>query len=71
MPVFWHTDPPEISVPACFRLSDFILIKGRSLPDLLDFILSASAWVILLKSSSSLKSSGVMLLDIPLKTKTF
>ena len=44
-------------------------MKGRSLPVLFDFIRSASAWVILLKSSSCLKSSSVMLLDTPLKTK--
>ena len=71
MPVFWHISPPEISASACFGSSHFIFIKGRSLPVLFDFILSASAWVILLKSSSSLKSSIVMLLDTPLKTKTF
>ena len=70
MPVFWHISPPEISASACFGLSHFIFIKGRSLPVLFDFILSASAWVILLKSRSSLKSSSVMLLDTPLKTKT-
>ena len=46
MPVFWHTSLPEISASACFRLSHFILIKGRSLPDLLDFFLSASAWLV-------------------------
>ena len=71
MPIFWHINAPEISASACFGLSHFILIKGRSLPVLFDFILSASAWVILLKSSSSLKSPNVMLLDTPLKTKTF
>ena len=69
MPVFWHISPPEISVSACFGLSLFIFINGRSLPVLFDFILSASAWVILLKSSSCLKSSSVMLLHTPLKTK--
>ena len=69
MPVFWHISPPEISASACFGSSHFILINGRSLPVLFDFILSASAWVILLKSSSYLKSSIVMLLDTPLKTK--
>ena len=57
MPVFWHASPPKISAPACFGLSLFIFIKDRSLPVLFDFILSASAWVILLKSSSCLKSS--------------
>ena len=61
---------PEISASACFGLSHFIFIQGRSLPVLSDFILSASACEILLKSSSSLKSSSVMLLDTPLKTKT-
>ena len=71
MPIFWHISPLEISVSACFGSSHFIFIKGRSLPVLFDFILSASAWEILLKSSSSLKSSSVMLLDTPLKTKTF
>ena len=70
MPVFWHISAPEISVSACFRLSHFTFMKGRSLPVLFDFILSASTWVILLKSSSSLKSSNDMLLDTPLKTKT-
>ena len=69
MPVFWHISPPEISASACFGSSLFILINGRSLPVLFDFILSALAWVILLKSSSCLKSSIVMLLDTPLKTK--
>ena len=71
MPVFWHICPPGISASACFGLSHFILIKGWSLPVLFDFILSASAWVILLKSSSSLNSSNVILLDTPLKTKIF
>ena len=65
--VFWHTDPPEMSVSACFVSSHLILIKGRSLPDLLDFIRAALTWVILMKSSSSLKSSNLTLL----KTKTF
>ena len=70
MPVFWHiSSPPEISASACFGSSLFIFINGRSLPVLFYFILSASAWVILLKSSSCLKSSSVMLLDTPLKTK--
>ena len=50
MPVFWHINPPEISASACFGSSHLILIKGRSLPVLLDFIRSAPAWVILLKS---------------------
>ena len=71
MPVFWHTNSPEISDSACFTLSNLILIKGRSLPDLLDFILSDSAWVSLFKSSRILKSSSVTLLDTPLKTKIF
>ena len=69
MPVFWHISPPEISASTCFGLSHFTFMKGRSLPVLLDFILSASAWVILLKSSSCLKSSSDILLDTPLKTK--
>ena len=34
MPVFWHTNPPEMSGSACFILSHLILIKSRSLPDL-------------------------------------
>ena len=42
----------KMSASACFGSSHFILTKGRSLPDLLDVILSASAWVILLNSSS-------------------
>ena len=62
---------PQISVSACFGSSHFILIKGRSLPDLLDVILSASALVILLNSSSSLKLSIVMFVDTPLNTKIF
>ena len=69
MLVFLHVSPPEISASACFRSSLFIFINGRSLPVLFYFILSASAWVILLKSSSCLKSSSVMLLYTPLKTK--
>ena len=69
MPVFWHINSPEISALACFGLSHLILIKGRSLPVLLNFIRSASAWVILLKSSNSLKSFTVMFIDTPLKTK--
>ena len=69
MPVFWHISPPEMSASACFGSSLFIFINGRSLPVLFDFILSASAWVILLKSSSCLEPSNVMLLDTPLKTK--
>ena len=60
-----------MSASACFVLSHLILIKGRSLPDLLGFIRSASAWVILLKSSSSLKSSIFTLSDTPLKTRFF
>ena len=59
----------EISASACLGSSLFILINGRSLPVLLDFILSASAWLILLKSSSSLESLIVMLIDTPLNTK--
>ena len=47
------------------------LRKGRSLPDLLDVILSASAWVILLNSGSSLKSPIVTSVDTPLNTKIF
>ena len=70
MPVFWHISPPEVSALACFGLSHFIFMKGRSLPVLFDFILSASAWVILLKSSSSLKSSSDVVrysLKVPMK----
>ena len=52
MPVFWHTSPPEISVSASLGLSLFILMNGNSFPDFSDFIRSASAWVILLKSIS-------------------
>ena len=70
MPVFWHTNSPEMSPSACFVSSHLTLMKGRSLPDLLDFIHSASAWVILLTSSSPLKSSIFTLFDTPLKTKT-
>ena len=69
MPVFWHTSPPEISASACFGSSLFILMNGNSFPVLLDFIRSASAWVILLKSSSSLNLLTVMLFDTPLNTK--
>ena len=69
MPVFWHINPPKMSALACFGSSHFILIKGTSLPDLLDVILSASAWVILLKSSSCLKSSIVTFVHCPLNTK--
>ena len=68
MAVFWYISPPEISASACFG---FILIKGKFLPVLFYFILSASARVIFLKSSSSLKSSNVLSLDNPLKTKIF
>ena len=60
-----------MSASVCFASSHLILMKGRSLPDLLDFIRSASAWVILLKSSSSLKSFIFTLFDTPLKTKLF
>ena len=38
MPVFWDTNPPEMSASACLVLSHLILIKGRYLPDLLDFL---------------------------------
>ena len=69
MRVFWHTSPPEISASAYFGLSLFILMNGNSFPDILDFIRSASAWVILLKSSSSLNSLTEMLFDTPLNTK--
>ena len=71
MPVFWHINPPETSASACFGSSHFILIKGRSLPDLLDVNHSASVWVILLNSSSSLKASIVTFVDTPLNTKIF
>ena len=71
MLVFWRINLLEISASACFGLSHLILIKGRSLPVLLDFIRSASAWVILLKSSNSLKSFTVMFIDTPLKTKIY
>ena len=60
--------PPESSASACFGLPLLILMNGRSFPDLLDFIRSVSAWLILLKSSSSLSSSTEMLLDTPLNT---
>ena len=69
MPFFWHTSPPESNASACFRLSLFIFINVRSLPVLFDFILSALAWDILLKSSSSWKSLVVMLFDTPLNIK--
>ena len=46
----------ESSDLACFGSSLFILMNGRSFPDLLDFIRSASVWLILLKSSSSLNA---------------
>ena len=70
MPVFWHTSPPESGASACFWLSLLILMNGRSLSDLLDFIRSASAWLILLTSSSSLNSFILMLIDTSLNTKT-
>ena len=35
MPVFWHISLPEVSASACFGLSHYIFIKGRSLPVLL------------------------------------
>ena len=69
MPVFWQTSPLKSSALACFGLSLFILMNGRSFPDLLDFIRSASEWVILLNSSSSLNSLTGMLIDTPLNTK--
>ena len=47
--------PPEISASSCFWSSHFIFIKGKSSPVLFDFIVSALAWVIVLKSSRSLK----------------
>ena len=68
---FLAYESPEMSASACFGSSHFILIKGGSLPDLLEVILSASAWVILLNSSSSLKSSIVTFVDTPLNTKIF
>ena len=49
---------PEMSASACFGLSHFILIRGRSL--------LASAQVILLNSSSSLKSDIVTFVDTSL-----
>ena len=48
---------------ACFGLSLLILMNSRFLPDLFDVIRSASAWLILLKSSSSLNSFTEMLSD--------
>ena len=71
MPVFWHTSPPESRASACFGSSFFIFINGKSLPVLFYFIRSASAWDILLKSSSSWKSLIVMLCDTPLNIKIF
>ena len=38
MPVFWNISPPEISASACFGLSDFTFMKGRSLPVLFYFM---------------------------------
>ena len=70
MPVFWHINPPEISASTCFLSSHLSLIKGRSLPVLLDFIRSASAWIILLKSSNFLKSFPVMFIDVPTQVGT-
>ena len=32
MPVFWHTNPPEIRASACFGSSLLILINGKFLP---------------------------------------
>ena len=69
MSVFWHTSPPESSSLACFGLSLLIFMNGGSLLVLFDFILSASAWLILLKSSRSLKSLIVMLIGTHLNTK--
>ena len=66
-----YKSPPEMSASACFGSSHFILINGRSLPDHLEVILSASARVILLNSSSSLKSSIITFVDTPLNTKIF
>ena len=60
-----------MSASARFRLSLLILLKDRSLSDLLDFIRSASACVISLNSGSSLKLSSLTLLDTPLKTKMY
>ena len=60
-----------MSALACFVLSHLILIKGRSVPDILDLIRSTSSWVILLKSSSSLKAYIFTLLDTLVKTKIF
>ena len=60
---------PRSGASACFGSSLFILMNGGSFPDLLDFIRSASAWVILLKSSSSLNSLTEMLFDTPLNTE--
>ena len=71
MPVFWYTNAPEMRASACFGLSHLILIKGRSLPVLLDFIFSASAWAILLCSSSSLKSLIGNVGGYSLKDQTF
>ena len=34
MPIFWHTNPCEMSASACFVWSHLILMKSRSLPDL-------------------------------------
>ena len=68
MPVFWHASPPESSVSACFGLSHFILMNGRFLPVHFCFIRSASGWLVLLKSSSSLTSFIFILLDTPLNT---
>ena len=39
MPVFWHISSPEISASACFGLSHFTFMKGRSLSVVFDFIL--------------------------------
>ena len=72
MPVFWHTNPPEISTAACFiLLLHLILTKGRSLPDLLDFISFSLGVgnVVIIKQFFEIIS--VKLLDTSLKTKTF
>ena len=38
---FWYISPPEMSTSACFGSLHLILMKGRSLPDLFYFVLSA------------------------------
>ena len=66
---FWHTISPEGNAFACFGFSHLILMNGRLYLFFLISYVLASAWLILLKSSSSLKSFIVMLLDTPLNTK--